>query len=84
MQRPANTPRPDAAAQAKRRQQARRDKAAQRRADLQVAQRHAYRRNAAMIEDRLAGMSKQELAGKYNVSPEVVSHVIAGCEAFPG
>jgi len=37
-----------------------------------------------MIEDRLAGMSKQELAGKYNVSPEVVSHVIAGCEAFPG
>lgn len=55
---------------------------ARRAAELSVSLQQAARRNAAIIEDRLAGMSTQEIAGKYNVSASLVSLITATCEPF--
>ncbi|GAA0841667.1 hypothetical protein GCM10009080_34930 [Cupriavidus pauculus] len=63
--------------------EARRSKAI-RDADLSVSLSQAATRNAAMIEDRLAGMSTQEIAGKYNAPLGLVSLVTDTCEPFWG
>ncbi|MBV8271091.1 MAG: hypothetical protein JO067_02340 [Cupriavidus sp.] len=72
---------PNGVAHAVREHKARRNGAI-RDAELSVSLRQAAHRNAAMIEDRLAGMSKQEIAGKYNAPLSLVSLVTDTCEPF--
>lgn len=68
-----------AEARAKRERQARRYRA-QRQAEISAARAQTAQRNAAMIADRLAGMSTQELAGKYNVARSTASAITSAAK----